>query len=36
MLNRVNVTSFTLGSITTMAMNGIPSPIKSLNISSPS
>jgi hypothetical protein len=36
MLNRVNVTSFTTGSIATMAINGIPSPMKSLNISTPS
>jgi hypothetical protein len=36
MLNRVNVTSFTTGSIATMAINGIPSPMKSLNISIPS
>jgi hypothetical protein len=35
-LNKVNVTSFTNGSITTMAMNGTPSPMNSLSINIPS
>jgi hypothetical protein len=35
-LNRVNVTSFTTGSIATMAMKGTPSPMNSLNINIPS
>src|SRR5271168_2105890 len=36
MLNRVNVTSFTTGSIATTAMKGTPSPMNSLSINIPS